>query len=114
MLRQQLVALAPGYDKRISAAQQRVARRRSQLTTTDWVSDTAVCACRMQRHVAEGQCPPTISSWRLHAQSREPQKASQAHIAVASRTPLSRGRTNPRVFASFPEYARLRDSCGEL
>src|SRR5579863_6447730 len=36
----------------------------SQLTTADTVADTANCACRMQRRVAEGQCPPTISSWR--------------------------------------------------
>src|SRR6267143_1165634 len=50
--------------KYVSAAQQCVARRRSQLTTTDTVADTAICACRMQRQVAEGQCPPTISSWR--------------------------------------------------
>src|SRR5258708_39783950 len=50
--------------KCVSAAQQRVARRRSQLTTTDTVADTAICACRMQRQGAEGQCPPTISSGR--------------------------------------------------
>jgi hypothetical protein len=50
--------------KCVSATQQRVARRRSQLTTSHTVADTAICACRMQRQVAEGQCPPTISSWR--------------------------------------------------
>src|SRR5579872_5138087 len=88
-----------------------VVRRHSRLTTPDVVADTAICACRMQRRIAEGQCPPTISSWRLHAQSRKPQETSQAHFAVASRTALSCGRTNPRAFASFREYARLRDSC---
>jgi hypothetical protein len=56
--------VARDTTKCVSAAQQRVARRRSQLTTADTVADTAICACRMQRHVAEGQCPPTISSWR--------------------------------------------------
>src|SRR2546428_12391328 len=50
--------------KCVSAAQQRVARRRSQLTTTDTVADTAICACRMQRQVAERQWPTTVSSWR--------------------------------------------------
>ena len=76
---------------------------RSQLTAADTAADTAICACGMQRHVAEGQCPPTISSWRPTCPTRGPQKASQAHIAVASRTSLSRRRTNPRAFASFPE-----------
>jgi hypothetical protein len=56
--------IALDTTKCVSAAQQRVAGRRSQLTTADTVTDTAICACRMQRHVAEGQCPPTISSWR--------------------------------------------------
>jgi hypothetical protein len=56
--------VARDTTKCVSAAQQRVARRRSQLTTANTVADTAICACRMQRHVAEGQCPPTISSWR--------------------------------------------------
>ncbi len=41
-----------------------------------------------------------------HAQSREPQKASQAHIAVASRTPLSRRRTNPR---DLPRFLNMPD-----
>src|SRR5438045_2035757 len=101
----------------LPAAQQRVARRRSQtqLTTTDTVADTATCACLG----CNGMSPKGNAHLRSHrggphAQSREPQKASQAHIAVASRTPLSRRRTNPQAFASFSEYARLRDSCGEL
>src|SRR5271166_5483188 len=42
-----------------------------------------------------------------HAQSRKPQKASQAHIAVASRRPLYRRGTNPRAFASFPVRVSL-------
>src|ERR1700736_4395160 len=86
----------------------------SQLTTIDTVADTAICACRKQRRTPKGNAHLRSHRGGLHAQSGEPQETSQAHIAVASRTPLSRRRTNPRAFASFPEYARLRDSCGEL
>src|ERR1700722_1645395 len=91
-----------------------VVGRRSQLTTSDAAADTATCACRMQRHFAKGNAHLRSHRGDLHAQSGKPQKASQTHIAVASRTPLSRRRPNPRAIASLPEYVRLRDSWGEI
>src|ERR1700688_1537378 len=48
--------------KCVSAAQQRVVRCRSQLTTADTVADTALCACRMQRLVAEGEGTASLLS----------------------------------------------------
>lgn len=88
---------------------------RSQLTTTHTLADTARGACRVHRHTAEGQCPPTRSHrGGLYARSREPQKACQADIEMAPRTALSRRRTDPQASASFHEYDRRRDSCDEL
>src|SRR5580765_7583724 len=76
-----------------SAAQLCVALHRSQFTTTDTVADTPMCACRMQRHVAEGRCPPTISSPVSHdshpAESRCPdtnRKRNSQHFSAAGKT----------------------------
>jgi hypothetical protein len=46
------------------AGQQRVSGAVLNVPTTDTVTYTVISACRMQRQVAEGQCPPTILSWR--------------------------------------------------
>src|SRR5437899_8615741 len=91
-------------QKCVNAAQQPVVWRRSQLTTADrWqILQSAHVGCIGT--IAEGQGPPTRSHrGGLHARSREPQKASQAHIALASRTALSRRRTNSRAYAALPE-----------
>jgi len=69
----------------------------------------------MQRQVAEGQMP----TYDLIVEAYMPnldnlKKQAKLILRWHRERHYHRRRTNPRAFASFPEYARLRDSCREL
>jgi hypothetical protein len=79
------------------------------------MADTASGACRVLGASRKGYVhldDLTVEAYTCDLENLK--KPSQARFAMALRTTLSRRRTNPRAYVSFPECAQCRDSCVEV